>query len=106
VSVISYRTKLDRKFLEKTAVQKLKYRSVNAFIDHAVETTLKDELGANTPVQKIVREIAHVVAKHYPLKFRAASTREEKEMLKDLEDLKSGKVKAVRVARNSSAPKA
>jgi hypothetical protein len=106
MSVISYRTKLDRKFLEKTAVQKLKYRSVNAFIDHAVETTLKEELGGNAPAQKIVREIAHVVAKHYPLHFRAANAREEREMLKDLEDLKSAKVKAVRATRNPNLPKA
>jgi hypothetical protein len=100
MSVISYRTKLDRRFLEKAAVQKLKYKSVNAFIDHAVEKTLKDELGADTPAKKMAQEIAHVVAKHYPLKFRAASTTEEKGMLKDLEDLKSGKVKAIRVTRD------
>lgn len=99
MSVISYRTKLDRRFLEKAAVQKLKYRSVNAFIDHAVEKTLRDELGANTPAKKIALEVAQVLSKHYPLNFRAASANEEKEMLKDLEDLKSGKVKAVRVTR-------
>jgi len=46
-----------------------------------------------------------VVAKHYPLKFRAASASEEKEMLKDLEDLKMGKVKAVRVTKDSRALK-
>ncbi len=102
MSVISYRTKLDRRFLEKAAVQKLKYKSVNAFIDHAVETALRNELGANTPAKKIVQEIAHVVAKHYPLNFRATTANEEKEMLKDLEDLKSGKVKAVRAKRDSS----
>jgi len=101
MSVISYRTKLDRRFLEKAAVQKLKYRSVNAFIDHAVEKALKDELGTDTTVKKIAQEVAHVIAKHYPLKFRAAGVTEEKEMLKDLEDLKSGKVKAIRVTRNS-----
>jgi len=105
MSVISYRTKLDRRFLEKAAVQKLKYRSVNAFIDHAVEKALKDELGADTPAKKIAHEIAQVVAKHYPLKFRAASASEEKEMLKDLEDLKMGKVKAVRVTKDSRALK-
>ncbi len=104
MSVISYRTKLDRRFLEKAAVQKLKYRSVNAFIDHAVEKALKDELGANTPAKKIVQEIAAVVAKHYPLKFRAASAGEEKEMLKDLEDLKSGKVQAIRVTKSVKGP--
>jgi hypothetical protein len=105
MSVISYRTKLDRRFLEKAAVQKLKYRSVNAFIDHAVEKALKDELGAGTPAKKIAQEIEQVVAKHYPLNFRAANATEEKEMLKDLEDLKSGKVKAIRVTRNSHTVK-
>lgn len=104
MSVISYRTKLDRKFLEKAAVQKLKYRSVNAFIDHAVERTLQEELGADTPAKKIAQDIARVVSKHYPLKFRAANAKEEKEMLKDLEDLKTGKVKTVRVVRDTSAP--
>src|SRR5581483_9622380 len=48
MSVISYRTKMDRKTIEKFAVQKLKYRSVNAFIDHAVQKTLLDELGAGS----------------------------------------------------------
>ncbi len=105
MSVISYRTKLDRKFLEKAAVQKLKYRSVNAFIDHAVERALKDELGADTPAKKIVQEIADVVSKHYPLNFRAANAKEEREMLKDLEDLRSGKVKAVRVHKSSASQK-
>ena len=103
MSVISFRTKIDRKFLEKAAVQKLKYRSVNAFIDHAVEKALKDELGAGTPAKKIAQEIAHVVAKHYPLKFRAANATEEKQMLRDLDEMKSGKVKAVRAARGSQA---
>ncbi len=101
MSVISYRTKIDRKFLEKAAVQKLKYRSVNAFIDHAVEKALQDELGAETPAKKIAHEIAHIVNKHYPLNFRAADSKEEREMLKDLEDLKSGKVKAVRATRHT-----
>lgn len=44
-----------------------------------------------------------MVAKHYPLKFRAANATEEKKMLKDLEHLKSGKVKAIRVTRNARA---
>jgi hypothetical protein len=105
MSVISYRTKMDRRFLEKAAVQRLKYRSVNAFIDHAVEKTLRDELGADTPAKKIAQEIAHVVAKHFPLSFRAATAKEEKEMLKDLDDLKSGKVKATRATRDSSFSK-
>lgn len=99
MSVISYRTKLDRKFLEKAAIQRLKYRSVNAFIDHAVEKTLREELGAGGPAERIAQEIAHVVAKHVPLSFRPANAKEEKEMLKDLEDLKAGRVKPVRVTR-------
>ena len=100
MSVISYRTRMDRKFLEKVAVKRLKYRSVNAFIDHAVERTLADELGAGTPAKRLAGEIASLVTKHYPLSFRAATAREEKGMLKDLEELKAGKVKAVRVTRS------
>jgi hypothetical protein len=91
---------LDRKFLEKAVVQKLKYRSVNAFIEHAVEKTLHDELSADTPAKKMAEEIHGVVAKHLALKFRPASHREEKEMLRDMEDYKSGKVKAVRMSRD------
>jgi hypothetical protein len=106
MSVISYRTKMDRKLLEKFAVHKLKYRSVNAFIDHAVEKTLHDELGQNTHAHKIAREIHDVVMKHTnSLQFRPASPREEKEMLKDLEDLKVGKAKTVRANRYFSSSK-
>jgi hypothetical protein len=97
MSVISYRTQLDRKFLEKTAVKKLHYRSVNAFIDHAVQKTLQDELVVGGSAKKMAAEIADVVIKYYPLKFRAATPKEEKEMLKDLEDLKSGRVKGIRM---------
>lgn len=99
MSVISYRTKMDRKILENYAVGKLKYRSVNAFIDHAVQKALREELGAGTHAQKIVQEVHNAVLKHLPLKFRPASSQEEKDMLKELEDLRSGKVKAVRMGR-------
>ncbi|GEM_PF-725454 len=98
MSVISYRTKMDRKFLEKLAVKTLKYRSVNAFIDHAVEKTLQDEMGADTPAKKMTQEIEGVVQKYTPLHFRPATSREEKEMLRDFEDYRSGKVKAIRGA--------
>jgi hypothetical protein len=100
MSVISYRTKMDRKFLEKAAVATLKYRSVNAFIDHAVEKALHDELSADTPVKKIAQEIEVIVQKYAPLSFRPATVGEEKEMLKDLEDYKSGKVMGIRVSRD------
>ena len=100
MSVISYRTKMDRKTLEKYAVGKLKFRSVNAFIDHAVQKALREELGAGTHAQKIAQEVHNAVLKHFPLKFRPASSREEKEMLKDLEDLKDGKAKTVRMRRD------
>ena len=99
MSVISYRTKMDRRFLEKAAVRTLKYRSVNAFIDHAVEKTLHDELGADTPSKKMAQEIEGLVKKYVPLTFRPAASKEEKETLKDLEDYKSGKVKGIRVTR-------
>lgn len=100
MSVISYRTKMDRKTLEKYAVGKLKFRSVNAFIDHAVQKTLREELGADTHAKKIAQEVHNAVLKHLPLKFRPASSQEEKEMLKELEDLRSGKAKVVRVRRD------
>jgi len=100
MSVISYRTKLDRKFLEKAAVKTLKYRSVNAFIDHAVEKALQDELAADTPAKKMAQEIEGVVLKYSPLKFKPASIGEEKAMLKDLEDYKFGKVKGIRMKRD------
>jgi len=99
MSVISYRTKMDRKTIEKFAVQKLKYRSVNAFIDHAVQKTLLDELGAGSHAAKIAQEVQNVVLKHLPLRFQPASAPEEKEMLKDLEELRAGRAKTVRVTR-------
>jgi hypothetical protein len=99
MSVISYRTKIDRKFLEKAAVKTLKYPNVNAFIEHAVSTTLKAELASKTPAEKMVQAVTAAVLKHYPLNFKPASAKDEKAMLKDLADLKSGKVKAVRVSR-------
>lgn len=100
MSVISYRTKINRKILENYAVGKLKYKSVNAFIDHAVQKALREELGVGTHAQKIAQEVHNAVLKHIPLKFAPASSREEKEMLKELEDLRSGKAKAVRMDRN------
>ena len=100
MSVISYRTKMDRKILENFAVGKLKYRSVNAFIDHAVQRAIQEELGATTHAKKIAQEVHNAVLKHLPLKFHPASSREEKEMLKELEDLRSGKAKAVRMTRD------
>lgn len=99
MSVISYRTKMDRKFLESVAIKKLKYRSVNAFIEHAVERTIHEELGDSSLSKKMAQEIQGVVNKYMPLKFRTSNAKEEKEMLKDLADLKSGKVKAIRVTK-------
>jgi hypothetical protein len=99
MSVISYRTKMDRKTIEKFAVQRLKYRSVNAFIDHAVQKTLMDELGAGSHAAKIAQEVQGVVLKHFPLRFQPASSAEEKAMLKDLDELRVGHVKPVRVTR-------
>jgi hypothetical protein len=103
MSVISYRTKIDRKYLEKAAVKTLKYPSVNAFIDHAVSSTLQAELAVKTPAEKMVQAVTAVVLKHYPLNFRPANAKESKEMAKDLENLKSGQVKAVRVIRAKKA---
>lgn len=100
MSVISYRTKMDRKILEKYAIGKLKYKSVNAFIDHAVQKVLREELGADTQALKIAQEVHDAVLKHLPLKLRPASSGEEKEMLKELGDLKSGKARAVRMERD------
>ena len=103
--MISYRTKLDRKILENYAVDRLKYRSVNAFIDHAVQKALREELGADTHARKIAQEVHDAVLKHLPLKFRPASSQEEREMLRELEELKSGKAKAVRMSRNGGPSK-
>ncbi len=103
MSVISYRTKIDRKFLEKAAVKTLKYPSVNAFIEHAVSTTLQSELSAKTPAEKMVQAVTAAVLRHFPLRFEPAGDQDEKEMLKDLEELRSGKVKAVRASRSKKA---
>ncbi|HJT25107.1 MAG TPA: hypothetical protein VJ873_11070 [bacterium] len=100
MSVISYRTKMDRNILEKYAVGKLKYRSVNAFIDHAVQKALREELDADTHAKKIAQDVHDAVLRHLPLKFRPASSREEREMLKELDDLRSGRAKTVRMKRD------
>lgn len=93
--VISYRPKLGKNKLKKLAIQRLHYRNINQFIDHAVSKALRDELGTNPKAQKMVEEVVETIYRHMPLKFVKPTPKEASEIRAKAGEVLSGKVKSI-----------
>lgn len=76
--VISYRPRIGKQKLEQLVKDKLHYKNLNQFIDHAVNKTLDEEMGANPLAKKIAREVEKAVYKYVPLKFTQPTAEEGK----------------------------
>jgi len=74
--VISYRPRMGKSKLESLVKNKLHYKSVNQFIDHAVTKTLQEEFGHHPLAKKISDLVYKVVSEHSELKFVKPSTAE------------------------------
>jgi hypothetical protein len=78
--VISYRPRMGKSKLESLVKNKLHYKSVNQFIDHAVSKTLQEEFGHNLLAKKISDLVYKVVSEHSELKFIKPSAKESAEI--------------------------
>ncbi len=79
-SVISYRPRMGKRKLESLVKNKLRYKSVNQFIDHAVTKTLREEFGHHPLAKKIAEMVYRVVAEHVELRFARPSAAEAREI--------------------------
>ncbi len=68
-NVISYRPSIGKLKLERIVKNKLHYKNLNQFLEHAVSKTLSEEIGSNPVVRKITLEVEKAIYKHVPLKF-------------------------------------
>lgn len=78
--VISYRPRMGKSKLESLVKNKLHYRSVNQFIDHAVTKSLQDEFGHHPLAKKVADLVYRVVAENVELQFVKPSKEETKEI--------------------------
>src|ERR1700722_5756557 len=67
--VISYRPRMGKRKLENLVKNKLHYRTLNQFIDHAVARALQDEFGSHPLAKKIADLVYQMVADHAELRF-------------------------------------
>jgi DNA gyrase/topoisomerase IV subunit B len=78
--VISYRPRMGKSKLESLVKNKLHFKSVNQFIDHAVTKALQEEFGHHPLAKKISDLVYKVVSEHSELKFVKPSARETAEI--------------------------
>jgi len=79
-AVISYRPRMGKSKLEHLVKDKLHYKTVNQFIDHAVTKTLQDEFGHHPLAKKISDMVYRVVMEHAELQFAKPSAAEAREI--------------------------
>lgn len=78
--VISYRPKMGKRKLEHLVKNKLRYRTLNQFIDHAVARTLSEEFGSHPLAKKIADLVYQMVADHAELRFVKPTPEEAREI--------------------------
>ena len=78
--VISYRPRMGKRKLEHLVKTKLRYRSINQFIDHAVARTLNEEFGSHPLAKKIADLVYQMVADHAELRFTKPTPEETREI--------------------------
>lgn len=78
--VISYRPRMGKHKLESLVKNKLHYRSINQFIDHAVAQALSEEFGHHPLAKKIADIVYKAVADHAELTFIKPTPEEAKEI--------------------------
>ena len=79
-AVVSYRPRMGKSKLEHLVKDKLHYKSVNQFIDHAVTKTLQEEFGSHPLAKKISDVVYKIVAENAELQFVRPSAAEAKEI--------------------------
>jgi hypothetical protein len=78
--VISYRPRMGKHKLESLVKNKLRYKSINQFIDHAVAQALNQEFGHHPLAKKIADLVYQVVADHAALSFVKPTAEEAREI--------------------------
>lgn len=78
--VISYRPRMGKRKLENLVKNKLHYKSINQFIDHAVAQALNEEFGHHPLAKKIADIVYRAVADHAELTFIKPTTDEAREI--------------------------
>jgi hypothetical protein len=81
-AVISYRPRMGKSKLEHLVKNKLHYKSVNQFIDHAVTRTLQEEFEHHPLARKISAMVYRLVEEHAELQFVKPSEAEAEEIEK------------------------
>jgi hypothetical protein len=79
-AVISYRPRIGKSKLEDLVKNKLHYKSVNQFIDHAVTRALQDDFGHHPLAKKISDMVYRIVVEHAELQFAKPSAAEAREI--------------------------
>jgi len=79
-AVISYRPRMGKSKLENLVKNKLHYKSVNQFIDHAVTRTLQEEFGHHPLAKKISDLVYRIVVENAELQFVKPSADEAREI--------------------------
>ena len=83
-NVISYRPAIGKDKLERLVKNKLHYKNLNQFLEHAVSKTLSEEIGTNPFVKKLTLDIEKAIYKHVPLKFVSAHGSKESHEIEDI----------------------
>ncbi|HTC22475.1 MAG TPA: hypothetical protein VK859_16590 [bacterium] len=79
-AVISYRPRIGKSKLEDLVKNKLHYKSVNQFIDHAVTRALQDDFGHHPLAKKISDMVYRVIVEQAELQFVKPSEAEAREI--------------------------
>ena len=78
--VISYRPRMGKHKLENLVKNKLHYKSINQFIDHAVAQALNEQFGPHPLAKKIADIVYRAVTEHAELNFIKPTAEETKEI--------------------------
>jgi DNA gyrase/topoisomerase IV subunit B len=78
--VISYRPRMGKRKLESLVKNKLHYRTLNQFIDHAVARALQEEFGSHPLAKKIADMVYQMVADQSELRLTKPTPEETREI--------------------------
>ncbi len=93
--LIAFRPRMGSARLKKIA-REMDYPNVSRFIEDAILEKVQRELGAgkNSDVQKLNDEIGKLIMKHLGIRWGKPGSKLAKEIHKEAEDMRTGKVKS------------
>jgi len=95
--LIAFRPRMGAARLKKIA-QKMDYPNVSRFIEDAILEKVQRQVhsGKNSELQKLNDEIGKLIMKHLGIRWTKPGSKLDKEIRKEAEEMRTGKVKSYR----------